>query len=84
MRAATGQDAERSAAERVIRLGRPDPGRIDDGAGRDLELVAGREVDDLEDVDRPGLAGSERMPVARTRVTARAPAAMAVRATASV
>ena len=68
--AAAGQDPQRSGlAERMVRLGRPDAGRVDDGPGRDLELAAVEQVGREHRLDAAPCPGSARMPVARTRVT---------------
>ena len=57
---ATGrQDPHRRALERVVGFGCPDAGGVDDGAGRDVEVGAGREILGSERGDRTALSGSE-------------------------
>ena len=83
MRAAARQDPHRAARERVTGFGRPDAGGVDDRRGRDLEVAVRSRRSIAERVAIP-LTRIGRGPVARTRVTATASGAMAVRATASV
>ncbi len=68
--AAARQDAQRAALERVVGLGRPDAGRVDDGAGPDLELRC-RSSGPRRGARRCApVAPIVRRPVALTRVTA--------------
>ena len=60
------------------------PRRVDDRARRDLEVAAVEQVRGQDGLRPDGCPGSVRTPVARTRVSTTAPAAIAVLATASV